>query len=151
LPPAGVRSLEQGPDGYLWLGTEMGLVRFDGLRFVPFETLHKGSLASSAVSALMRAQDGSLWVGLSGRTSIARIHDGGIQTFDQTSGLPDSVINSLYQDKDGAIWAGSTAGLFRFDGHRWNRIALPETGNDAVSAIREDDAGRMWAAGRFAV
>jgi len=151
LPPAGIRSLEQGAEGDLWLGTETGLVRFDGLRFVPFERLHQGRLPAGAVSALLRAKDGSLWVGLSGRSSIARVHDGRVTTFGESEGIPDGQVTSLYQDRSGSIWAGSVAGLFRFDGHRWVRVVLPESGRDSVAAIREDAAGGLWVAGPLAV
>ena len=151
LPPAGIRSLEQGAEGDLWLGTETGLVRFDGLRFVPFERLQHGRLPAGAVSALMRARDGSLWVGLNGRPSLARVNDGRVTTFTESDGLADGQVSSLYQDRRGVIWAGSVAGLFRFDGRRWARVALPESGRDSVAAIREDAAGGLWAVGPLAV
>lgn len=151
LPPASIRSLEQGAEGDLWLGTETGLVRFDGLRFVPFERLHHGRLPAVAVGALLRAQDGSLWVGLTGRTSIARVRDGRVTTFGESDGIPDGQITSLYQDGSGSIWAGSVAGLFRFDGRRWNRVMLPESGRDPVGAVRDDARGGLWAIGPQAV
>ena len=94
LPPASIRALEQGADGDLWLGTETGLVRFDGLRFVPFERLQHGRLPTGAVSALLRAKDGSLWVGLNGPTSLARVRDGRVTTFGESEGIPDGQITS---------------------------------------------------------
>ena len=151
LPPAGIRSLEQGAEGDLWLGTETGLVRFDGLRFVPFEKLQQGRLPTAPVSALLRARDGSLWVGQNGRTSLARVHDGRVTIFGESEGLADGQITSLYQDSSGTIWAGSVAGLFRFDGRRWTRAVLPESGRDSVAAIREDADGGLWAIGPMAV
>lgn len=149
--PASIRSLEQGAEGDLWLGTETGLVRFDGLRFVPFERLNPGRIPAGAVTALLRARDGSLWVGLNGRGSIARFHDGRVTTFSESDGIPDGQVTSLYQDGSGLIWAGSVAGLFRFDGSRWSRVTLPESGRDAIAAIREDAGGGLWAIGPRAV
>src|SRR5687768_15594382 len=165
LPPASIRTLEQGADGDLWLGTETGLVRFDGLRFRPFERSQRGYPPSGSVSALLRAKDGSLWVGLNlfdpqrwsrhsyvqGRPSIARVRDDGITTFGEAEGIPDGQVTSIHQDASGAIWAGSVAGLFRFDGRRWNRVALPESGRDSVVAVREDANGALWAVGPLAV
>src|SRR5687767_4024591 len=100
LPPASIRALEQGADGELWLGTETGLVRFDGQRFTPFERVQHGYPPSGSVSALLRAKDRSLWVGLNlfdpqrwnrnsyvrGRPSVARVRDGVITTFGQAEG-----------------------------------------------------------------
>jgi signal transduction histidine kinase/ligand-binding sensor domain-containing protein len=151
LPPASIRALEQGADGDLWLGTETGLVRFDGLRFVPFERLKQGRLPAGAVSALLRARDGALWVGLTGPTGVARIRDGRVTTFSDAEGIPDGQVTSLYQDASGSIWAGSVTGLFRFDGRRWARVMLPESGRDSVVAIREDAGGALWAVGPLAV
>ena len=151
LPPAGIRSLAQGAEGDLWLGTETGLVRFDGLRFVPFERLQQGRLPAGAVSTLMRVRDGSLWVGLNGTPSLARVKDGRVTTLSESDGVADGQVTSLYEDRRGTIWAGSVAGLFRFDGRRWARVVLLDSGRDAVAAIREDTAGGLWAVGPLAV
>jgi signal transduction histidine kinase/ligand-binding sensor domain-containing protein len=151
LPAGGIRSLEQGADGALWLGTETGLVRFDGTRFVPFGDLGQGKLPSGAVDALLRARDGSLWVGSTGRRSVARLWRGGVTLFGEAEGLPDGQITSLYQDARGVIWAGSLAGLYHFEGGRWTRTPLPESGSNSVLAIREDAQGRLWAVGPLAV
>jgi len=151
LPPGGIRTLQQGAEGDLWLGTETGLVRFDGMRFMSFERLHKGRLPAGAVSALLRANDGSLWVGLNGPASIARITDGRVTTFGEAEGVPDGQVSCLYQDSGGSLWAGSVAGLFHFDGRRWTDVTLPEPGRDSILAIREDAERRLWAVGRRAV
>jgi signal transduction histidine kinase/ligand-binding sensor domain-containing protein len=151
LPAGSIRSLAQGAEGDLWLGTETGLVRFDGLRFVPFGGPGQGRLPAGPVDALLRARDGSLWVGLNGRTSVARIRPAGVTLFGVAEGVPDTQITSLYQDARGHVWAGSLAGLYQFDGDRWTRAVLPESGSDSVLAVREDTQGRLWAVGPMAV
>ncbi|HEY6509038.1 MAG TPA: two-component regulator propeller domain-containing protein [Vicinamibacterales bacterium] len=151
LPAGGIRSMEQGAEGALWLGTETGLVRFDGIRFVPFGDLRQGQLPSGAVEALLRARDGSLWVGMSGPQSAARLRAGRVTLFGEAEGLPNSQVTSLYEDARGAVWAASLAGLYRFDGVRWTHTPLPSSGSDSVLAIREDAQGRLWAIGPMAV
>src|SRR3989440_8645106 len=61
--PGPVRAMAQTQDGYLWLGTEAGLYRFDGLRFSPYEPSRGPHLHGPAVQSLLAARDGSLWIG----------------------------------------------------------------------------------------
>lgn len=143
LPAASIRALAQGAEGDLWIGTDTGLVRFDGVSFVPFEQLNQGRLPPGAVGALLRARDGGLWVGLNGPKSVVRLGQGQMALFGETDGLPDGQITSLYQDASGVIWAGSLGGLYRFDGKGWVRVALPDAGGVSVLAIREDVPGRL--------
>lgn len=145
LPAGNIRSLEQGAEGDLWLGTETGLVRFDGTSFVSFESLRRGRLPSGAVDALLRTRDDSLWAGFAGRQSIARIRSGGVTLFGEADGLSDGQVTSLYEDRGGTVWAGSLAGLYRFDGRRWSHVTLPAEAEGPVLAVREDLDGRLWA------
>jgi ligand-binding sensor domain-containing protein len=59
-------AMAQTTDGYLWMATRVGLLRFDGVRFVPFFFLGGKRLPSGGVQALLAARDGSLWIGASG-------------------------------------------------------------------------------------
>jgi signal transduction histidine kinase/ligand-binding sensor domain-containing protein len=147
LPAGRIRALAQGTEGYLWLGTETGLVRFDGLRFVPWplDPQSPGSVAS-----LLSARDGSLWVGLSG--SIARIREGRVTLYGRNEGLGTSLVVSLHQDRAGRIWAGLLSGLYRFDGTRWEAVALGSGADlESVLGVHEDRDGRLWAATPAAV
>src|SRR5918997_1674533 len=66
----GINSIAQTPDGYLWLGTEFGLLRFDGVRNVPFQPPAGQQLPSTFIFSLLAARDGTLWIGtLSGLAS----------------------------------------------------------------------------------
>ena len=100
LPPASIRALEQGADGELWLGTETGLVRFDGQRFIPFERSPNGHPPSGSVSALLSTRDGSLWVGLNlfdpqrwSRHSYARGRPS--RLFSEASSPPQKVVTAF--------------------------------------------------------
>src|SRR3954451_19167585 len=62
LPQDTVRAIAQTSDGYLWVGTDEGLARFDGFRFVSFGK-RPGELPDAAITALSAASDGSLWIG----------------------------------------------------------------------------------------
>ena len=61
-----VNAIAQTTDGYLWFGTRMGLLRFDGVRFAPWTPPDGAKLPSLDVRALLGARDGSLWIGVRG-------------------------------------------------------------------------------------
>jgi ligand-binding sensor domain-containing protein len=58
-----IRAMAQTPDGYLWLGTEMGLLRFDGVRTVPWQSSGDQQLPSDLITSLLVSHDGTLWIG----------------------------------------------------------------------------------------
>jgi ligand-binding sensor domain-containing protein len=63
LPQNIVRAVHMGRDGYLWLTTLDGLVRFDGLRFTSFDRSNTKGIASNRFSPLLETSDGALWLG----------------------------------------------------------------------------------------
>src|SRR5262245_66640097 len=82
LPPGDVFAVNKDAEGYLWLGTPTGLLRFDGSHFVPWSSINdKEPLPSGPVHALVSAHDGSLWVGLGGGGGVVRIDKGHLTRF----------------------------------------------------------------------
>ena len=75
LPQNSVKAIAQTADGYLWLATQAGVVRFDGVRFTVFSTADTPALMNSNVLALLTARDGSLWTGTYGG-GLTRLKDG---------------------------------------------------------------------------
>src|SRR6185436_832232 len=75
LPQNSVHAIAQTPDGYLWIGTQEGLARFDGARFVVFDRHRMAGGTSNAIQALHVARDGSLWIGTT-RGGLSRFKDG---------------------------------------------------------------------------
>ncbi len=103
-----VRRLKQTPDGYLWLGTRGGLLRFDGVRFKTYRAGSDG-LESSTIQDLVVDGDGSLWVATLGG-GVAHLENGHFHSYTSRDGLPSDDIMSLYRAKDGYLWIGTRDG-----------------------------------------
>jgi ligand-binding sensor domain-containing protein len=91
-------TIAQTADGYVWIGTEGGLVRFDGVRFVPWTEPQGKHLPSPDVYSLLGSRDGSLWIG-SG-DGLARWTNGDLVNYPDTSGR----INAIAEDQQGKVW-----------------------------------------------
>ena len=106
----GIVSVAQTTDGYLWVGTNFGLLRFDGVRFIEWKPPVEDSLLEGPIQALLGTRDGSLWIGGKG---LARWRDG---VFTWIHDLDNASIFALLEDGNGALWVGSvrsTKGLCR--------------------------------------
>ena len=145
-PPGNVQAITQDKDGYLWIGTSSGLVRFDGFQFTQWGVRRASSLQTADVRALLVARDGALWVGFCRGGGISRITDSEVIQFAAGDGV--LCVQALAQDRRGQIWAGARAGLARWRGDGWEYLGpqhgLPET---AVHAILEDRRGMLWVGG----
>ncbi|MGD0546440.1 MAG: two-component regulator propeller domain-containing protein, partial [Terracidiphilus sp.] len=108
LPQNTVQALAQTRDGFVWLGTEVGLVRFDGNSFAVFDKNSTPALPGSDVRCLLETRDGALWIGTS--EGLARWKDGVVTAFTTKDGLPENSVKSLRLDVDGLIWIETSEG-----------------------------------------
>jgi signal transduction histidine kinase/ligand-binding sensor domain-containing protein len=90
--------ITQTKDGYLWIGTDLGLVRFDGVRFVPWGSPSGEKLLDPRVFSLLAARDGSLWIGTG--YSISHWLNEKLVNYPQVSGR----IEAIAEDADGMVW-----------------------------------------------
>jgi len=141
LPQASIYSIKQKQDGYLWLGTQTGLVRFDGVRFT--------SLGDpNWIRGVEEDDKGALWMGTNG-TGVIRIQNGITTTFTVNEGLPADNIHSLYFSQTShTLWVSTSGGLGRFEGQRFvayrKADGLPA---DNMRAVCETKEGAIWAGG----
>jgi signal transduction histidine kinase/ligand-binding sensor domain-containing protein len=117
LPQNTIQALVQTKDGFIWFGTEVGLVRFDGNSFQVFDKNTSPALPGSDIRCLLAAKDGALWIGTS--EGLARWKDGASTSFTSKDGLPGNTIRGLAVARDGAIWAYTEAGLARQTDNRF--------------------------------
>ena len=139
LPQNSVFAIAQGSDGYLWLGTEAGLVRFDGVSFTTFTSANTSGLLDNYVNAIAVDQSSHVWAG-TWVGGISRLSPGRSEAIPGASG---SFVNTLYLDRAGTIWAGRNAGLARVLGERFVPVAGTDT---VVSSVTEDSNGTLLAA-----
>jgi ligand-binding sensor domain-containing protein len=146
LPSNQVEAIAQTPDGYLWVGTQAGLVRFDGVRFVYVEVLPGSTFRPQGITVLHTARDGTLWVGLGGNGGVTRIdHRGRITSYGVADGLARGRLQAIVETIDGAVWAGGLGGLFRLSGDRWGPVDVHEGfSGQTVISLYEDRRGNLW-------
>ncbi len=144
LPQNSVIALAQSHDGYLWLGTYGGLARFDGVRFVTYDTGNTEALHSNAVQALAEARDGSLWIGTAGG-GLTRFQDGRFANYTVRDGLGSDNVRVLYEDAVGTLWIGTNDGLSAFRDGRFTTYGTREgLSSTVIRAIVEDEDGALW-------
>ncbi|HEX4006309.1 MAG TPA: two-component regulator propeller domain-containing protein [Acidobacteriaceae bacterium] len=150
LPENSVHAITQSANGYLWIGTEEGLTRFDGVRFVTLTVHNSPGLASNLINVLAPSRDGTVWVGTdSGLShflpSSTAQHGGTFVRFTTKDGLADNNITALCEDRDGALWVGTSQGLNRVvDGRVENWTTGHGLADPSVSAIAVDAGGTLW-------
>jgi diguanylate cyclase (GGDEF)-like protein len=114
LPQNTILGLVQTPDGYIWVGTQEGLARFDGVQFTVFDTRNTPELKTNMISTLAVSRDGSLWIPKS-EGGITRFKDGQFKTYTSAEGLAGEYTMSVGEDSEGGIWVGTVQhGASRF-------------------------------------
>jgi ligand-binding sensor domain-containing protein len=139
-----IRAIAQTPDGYLWLGTEFGLLRFDGVRAVPWQPPPGQRLPSDFVFSLLAARDGTLWIGTS--KGLVSWKDGKLTQYPE---LASQYIFRLIEDHEGTVWVGGA-------GIPIGKLCSVQNGNvkcygedgslgRGVLGLFEDGKGNLWA------
>jgi signal transduction histidine kinase/ligand-binding sensor domain-containing protein len=138
-----IYAMAQTPDGYLWLGTEFGLFRFDGVRMIPWPPPSGQRLPDNNINSLLVTRDGTLWIGTF--AGLVTWRDG---TLTRRPEVGDQFVASLYEDPAGKVWV-STLSLN-------GRLCALDTGaaqcygedgsfGRAVWALYQDSSGTLWA------
>lgn len=146
LPQSSVNAILQSRDGYLWLATFGGLVRFDGVRFTVFDRSNTPSLRSDRCVNLFEDSRGRIWAGTEG--GVAVVEQGSVRFFGRPEGLSAELVNAAVEDAAGTIWiATGDRRLHRFDGNGFDptrsvslgdRNAIRSSGTTILVATTED-------------
>lgn len=144
LPMNTVMAVAQTGDGYLWLGTESGLSRFDGVKFENFNHENTPFFPSDIVLSLMVDSGGRLWI-ITRQGGVIRCENGVFAALPEISRVTGKETWCIMESSDGAIWAGCGTGLFRFSEGEAEKIPLPgNLSTRAVAKLLEDRNGTIW-------
>ncbi|MGC2399827.1 MAG: two-component regulator propeller domain-containing protein, partial [Acidobacteriaceae bacterium] len=147
LPEDTVQAIQQSSDGYLWIGTTGGLVKFDGSHFRLYDHATTPALVDNSIFCLLPARDGSLWIGTDGG-GVVHFHDGRVQAYTASNGLTNSFVRSLLEDAQGRIWIGTDNGLFQFAHGKLRQVDTSSyVSGFAVHSMIEDREHRVWVGG----
>ena len=124
LPQSPVRALVQTHDGYLWVGSDDGVARFDGLRFVAYGV--QEGIKCGPVSALFEDSRDALWIG-STDSGLSRWQNNQLATYTMRDGLPANSITALAEDGAGRLWVGTEAGLMLWQNGQPSLLKAAET------------------------
>ena len=141
----GVFSIAVDEENNVWFGTRKGVVKFDGINWVIYNTSNS-ELVNNNITAIIEDIYGNIWIGTSG---------GGVSKFDGTnwityntsnSGLASNYVPAIAEDQDGNIWFGTNSGVSKFDDTTWTAYNTSSSGlaHNQINSIAIDQDGNLW-------
>jgi signal transduction histidine kinase/ligand-binding sensor domain-containing protein/CheY-like chemotaxis protein len=142
LPDTQVSAIAQTPDGYLWLGTRRGLVRFDGLGATIYSPQNTPALRSWAINALSTDAAGSLWISTDRGLTV---YERGVFRYVDPGQVPATTVWKVLRDSKNRVWVAGSFGVRVGDGTRF--ATVPQF-DEYIYSIAEDRQHRLWFGGR---
>lgn len=145
LPQNSITTITQTRDGFLWIGTYYGLVRFDGIRFRIFDPSNTPALSQYRIERLVADPEDGLWIALAGG-GVVQYREGRFQHFGEKHGLPESTLTALHLNRQGTLFAGTSGGeLSIWQSGLLTASTLQLTGlRQRLTFFHEDSEGDLW-------
>ncbi|MBI4852435.1 MAG: response regulator [Acidobacteria bacterium] len=144
LPQNSVSSIVQTKDGYLWLGTYEGAVKFDGVKFTILDRNNVPEFKANGVLVMLVDKEKTLWISILG-AGIVRYKNNEFLNYSEKDGLPSNTVYSIKESRDGGIWFGTDKGLSKLkDGKFTSYFDKERLGNNFVRSIYEEPDGKIW-------
>lgn len=150
LPRNTISAMAQTPDGYLWLGTPLGVIRFDGITFLPMEDEYYAGFVRARTRVLYSDNRGRLWIG-TGTAGVIRLEGKDFTIINSQNGLPHPTITAICEDSRGTVWLASQDGSLSWvDSEDVVHPVAPVAGGAQSAGIQlvRDGRGRLWFAQR---
>ncbi len=149
LPQNTINTVIRTRDGYLWLGTEEGLVRFDGLRFEVYDKRKVEQLLNNNIITLYQDRRGDLWFGTHGggltRLEYGDPGKGTFYTYTEKEGLANNRVRCILEDAEGNLWIGTDNGLSRMKNGKFTTYTTQNgLSGDRIICLLEDRLGTLW-------
>lgn len=138
-----VNTIARTRDGFLWIGTQEGLIRFDGFEFTVFDTLNTPLLDSNHVQTLEPNGDGGLWIGMLGGGVVYWEHGEFSKPFEDKRLAADEVTCLLAYGPEHLYIGTETQGLFRFNGEKVERLVGPFEGRGITDLAMRKEGGLL--------
>ena len=147
--PGRAQALAQTTDGFLWIGTDKGLFRFDGVRFERYVPRSGDELSEGPLRGLLALPDGSLWIAYRLENKICVLRNGSLKCYGKADGISSNP-TTIVQDHEGTLWANTEGGVIRFNGRRWEHVGkdwnFPEdVPHENSIVLFVDSHGTIWA------
>lgn len=150
LPQNTVHAIAQTRDGYIWIGTEEGLARFDGVKFTIFDKQNTPELKSNYIRTLLADRQGALWIGTA--QGLVRMLNNRFTLFTREDGLPSETIQAVHEDREGNLWVATANGLGLLKSGGLTTFTTKERLiSGSIQALFEDSGGALWIATPYGV
>lgn len=144
LPQNSVLTIQQSRNGYMWLGTQLGLIRFNGLRFPVSNIWNTPGLKSNRITSLFEDTQGRLWIGTGGG-GLSVLSNGHWTNYQIHNGLNSNHINAFAELPSGTLWCGTSKGLnYIRNGKVFKINTKSKFENADVQALAVDLSGNLW-------
>jgi PAS domain S-box-containing protein len=143
LPQIAVQSILQTRDGYLWIGTQEGLARFDGVKFTVFDNIHTQGINNNSFQTIIQTADGSIWAGT--QSGLTHMVGDKFHTYTKADGLANDNVHDLYEDAQQNLWIATSGGLsFWKDGKFKNFSTKDGLAHNFVISIKGAKDGTLY-------
>jgi signal transduction histidine kinase/ligand-binding sensor domain-containing protein len=139
-----VFDLKKSPEGYLWLTTSKGVLRFDGVRFQSVQDVTRGAVRDDEIDSVFVSPSGGLWLTTEG-AGLLLWRDGHLTVFPDRRCTPVRKQGKLVEDPDGSLWVQATAGLFHLQGSVCKQVSAEQGYPGGFpAALLMDSDGTLW-------
>jgi ligand-binding sensor domain-containing protein len=143
LPQNSISAIVQTGDGYIYAGTQEGLVRFNGSQFTVFDDESSTALSNSFILSMLLDSEGAVWIGT--ESGIVLLRDGQLEPVLPVSQLFASAVETIVEERPGVLWIGTREGaLFRLEDGHLRSVQLEELSGTSILCSCLDQQGRLW-------